>query len=321
MGTSMRRYAPPMGTAGFARCLVSGYSRVPAPPPRMMAVAWRHRGGWWWWWWWRRVVCMHGCVRAWVGGARAGGARCQHRTCSGRAGGGRCGGARGVQGRCNRRVRAQCARVSWVGGVAVWGGGAACPAAASPAAPQSLHAHPLRTQAHGRATGGGLQAMQGAGRHTARHPPTHPAAHTPPTPRLPKPAPRSAPCAHACACPPHANSRSAPRLAPLLPQCRRARLIAAQPPPARRVPPSSATWRAPRRAASAARHAAPPAAAAASPDCTGPPWRPAGTHPARWSSLPGRFPCTGWWGARAPRAQPAGHACGRQLCVARSGST
>ena len=27
-----------MGTAGLARCLVSGYSRVPAPPPRMTAA-------------------------------------------------------------------------------------------------------------------------------------------------------------------------------------------------------------------------------------------------------------------------------------------
>jgi hypothetical protein len=27
---------PPMGTAGLERCLVSGYRREPAPPPRMM---------------------------------------------------------------------------------------------------------------------------------------------------------------------------------------------------------------------------------------------------------------------------------------------
>lgn len=37
MGTSTRRYKPPIGTAGFALCLVSGYSRVPAPPPRIRA--------------------------------------------------------------------------------------------------------------------------------------------------------------------------------------------------------------------------------------------------------------------------------------------
>ena len=38
MGTSIRRYAPPMGTAGLALCLVSGYSLLPAPPPRMTAA-------------------------------------------------------------------------------------------------------------------------------------------------------------------------------------------------------------------------------------------------------------------------------------------
>ena len=38
MGTSMRRYAPPMGTAGLGRDFVSGYNRVPAPPPRMTAA-------------------------------------------------------------------------------------------------------------------------------------------------------------------------------------------------------------------------------------------------------------------------------------------
>jgi hypothetical protein len=38
IGTSIRRYAPPIGTAGLARCCVSGNRRVPAPPPRMMAV-------------------------------------------------------------------------------------------------------------------------------------------------------------------------------------------------------------------------------------------------------------------------------------------
>merc|ERR1719253_652679 len=38
IGTSMRRYAPPMGTAGLARCLVRGYRRGPAPPPRITAA-------------------------------------------------------------------------------------------------------------------------------------------------------------------------------------------------------------------------------------------------------------------------------------------
>jgi hypothetical protein len=38
MGTSIRRYAPPIGTAGFARDFVSGYKRVPAPPPRITAA-------------------------------------------------------------------------------------------------------------------------------------------------------------------------------------------------------------------------------------------------------------------------------------------
>lgn len=37
IGTSIRRYAPPIGTAGFARLLVRGYKRVPAPPPRIIA--------------------------------------------------------------------------------------------------------------------------------------------------------------------------------------------------------------------------------------------------------------------------------------------
>src|ERR671910_1089207 len=35
IGMSTIRYFPPSGTAGFARSLVSGKSRVPAPPPRM----------------------------------------------------------------------------------------------------------------------------------------------------------------------------------------------------------------------------------------------------------------------------------------------
>ncbi len=38
MGTSIRRYAPPMGTAGLALCLVRGYSLLPAPPPRITAA-------------------------------------------------------------------------------------------------------------------------------------------------------------------------------------------------------------------------------------------------------------------------------------------
>src|SRR5437667_6764102 len=35
IGMSMRRYLPAMGTAGSLRRLVSGYSRVPMPPPRI----------------------------------------------------------------------------------------------------------------------------------------------------------------------------------------------------------------------------------------------------------------------------------------------
>ena len=38
MGTSMRRYTPPIGTAGFARDSVKGNRRDPAPPPRIMAA-------------------------------------------------------------------------------------------------------------------------------------------------------------------------------------------------------------------------------------------------------------------------------------------
>ena len=38
IGTSIRRYAPPIGTAGFARCLVRGYNLLPAPPPRITAA-------------------------------------------------------------------------------------------------------------------------------------------------------------------------------------------------------------------------------------------------------------------------------------------
>src|SRR5688572_8828444 len=36
-GTSMSRYLPPIGTAGFERVAVSGKRRAPWPPPRMMA--------------------------------------------------------------------------------------------------------------------------------------------------------------------------------------------------------------------------------------------------------------------------------------------
>src|SRR5436305_153116 len=35
MGISTRRYLPARGTAGLARSLVKGKSRVPAPPPMM----------------------------------------------------------------------------------------------------------------------------------------------------------------------------------------------------------------------------------------------------------------------------------------------
>ena len=38
IGTSISRYAPPIGTAGFARDFVSGYKRVPAPPPSITAA-------------------------------------------------------------------------------------------------------------------------------------------------------------------------------------------------------------------------------------------------------------------------------------------
>src|SRR5215212_9653803 len=37
IGTSMSRYLPPIGTAGFERKAVNGNSRDPCPPPRMMA--------------------------------------------------------------------------------------------------------------------------------------------------------------------------------------------------------------------------------------------------------------------------------------------
>src|ERR1700722_5124740 len=37
IGISTNRYFPARGTAGFARSLVNGNRRVPAPPPMMMA--------------------------------------------------------------------------------------------------------------------------------------------------------------------------------------------------------------------------------------------------------------------------------------------
>src|ERR1700674_3639474 len=37
IGISTIRYLPPIGTAGFDRSFVNGNSRVPAPPPMMMA--------------------------------------------------------------------------------------------------------------------------------------------------------------------------------------------------------------------------------------------------------------------------------------------
>jgi hypothetical protein len=38
IGISTRRYLPAMGTAGFERAAVNGYSLVPAPPPRITAI-------------------------------------------------------------------------------------------------------------------------------------------------------------------------------------------------------------------------------------------------------------------------------------------
>src|SRR5215471_5997408 len=38
IGMSISRYWPPIGTAGFERCWVSGNRRDPCPPPRMMAT-------------------------------------------------------------------------------------------------------------------------------------------------------------------------------------------------------------------------------------------------------------------------------------------
>lgn len=44
MGISTKRYAPAIVTAGLARDFVNGYSRDPAPPPKMTAN--------------RRTVCL-----------------------------------------------------------------------------------------------------------------------------------------------------------------------------------------------------------------------------------------------------------------------
>src|SRR5262245_44254692 len=43
IGMSTRRYFPASGTAGLARSLVSGKSRVPAPPPMITATMWSGR--------------------------------------------------------------------------------------------------------------------------------------------------------------------------------------------------------------------------------------------------------------------------------------
>ena len=37
IGMSIRRYFPPIGTAGLARTFVSGKRRVPCPPPMITA--------------------------------------------------------------------------------------------------------------------------------------------------------------------------------------------------------------------------------------------------------------------------------------------
>ncbi|MNT29362.1 hypothetical protein D3C71_1733200 [compost metagenome] len=34
IGISTKRYLPAIGTAGFERCSVKGYKRVPRPPPK-----------------------------------------------------------------------------------------------------------------------------------------------------------------------------------------------------------------------------------------------------------------------------------------------
>jgi len=38
MGMSIKRYFPPIGTAGLDRFSVSGYKRLPAPPPRIRQI-------------------------------------------------------------------------------------------------------------------------------------------------------------------------------------------------------------------------------------------------------------------------------------------
>jgi hypothetical protein len=35
IGISIKRYLPPMGTAGFERLFVNGYKRLPCPPPKI----------------------------------------------------------------------------------------------------------------------------------------------------------------------------------------------------------------------------------------------------------------------------------------------
>src|SRR5262245_8369642 len=41
MGMSMSRYLPAIGTAGLLRSIVSGYRRVPRPPPRIRLSTFR----------------------------------------------------------------------------------------------------------------------------------------------------------------------------------------------------------------------------------------------------------------------------------------
>lgn len=44
IGMSMSRYFPATGTAGLARSLVSGNSRLPRPPPRIKLSTWGEVG-------------------------------------------------------------------------------------------------------------------------------------------------------------------------------------------------------------------------------------------------------------------------------------
>ena len=44
IGMSMSRYFPATGTAGLARSLVSGNSRLPRPPPRIKLSMWGWEG-------------------------------------------------------------------------------------------------------------------------------------------------------------------------------------------------------------------------------------------------------------------------------------